>query len=44
MSMSKKKKNIKFEKMLDGMFKSYSPDRKIKDIENNRKHKPKGQR
>lgn len=43
--MSKKKnKNIRFEKMLAGYVVWYDPKRNIKDIENNRKHKPKGQR
>jgi len=42
--MSNKKKKIRFEKMLGKMFKSYSCKRAVKDIENNRKHKPKGQR
>ena len=43
--MSKKKnKLIKFEKLMGAMFGFYNPKRPIKDIENNCKHKPKGQR
>ncbi len=43
--MSKKKnKSVRFERMLGKMFGTYDSKRPIKDIENNRKHKPKGQR
>lgn len=40
----KKNKRVKFEKQLGSMFSFYSPGKKIKAIENNTKHKPKGQR
>jgi len=40
----KKNKRISFEKQLCKIFNSYKPHQRIKDIENNTKHKPKGQR
>ena len=42
--MSQKNKKKKFERFMSAIFPKYSARRAIKDIDNDNKHKPKGQR